>query len=46
MVQRTVHNLDAKYGVSIRTKRGWKFIGILCLSQQRTTREPGEDLGL
>lgn len=46
MVRRTVHNLDAKYGISFKTKRGWKFLGLLSMSGQRTTTEPGEDLGL
>lgn len=43
LVKRTVHDLDGRYGISFQTRKGWRFLGLVCLENQRTITEPEAD---
>lgn len=40
LVRWTIHDLDGRYGVSFRTSKGWRFLGLVALTNQRTATEP------
>lgn len=39
MTQRIVHDVTRRYGLGIRTQRGWLWLGVMVLANQRLTIE-------